>query len=565
MSIVRSSVTASLSVSNKDGDVRQFPINSLTLSYGLNEIPTGHVQIGLGVSVLDPKQRSVVTQEALSYLRSKNRVKVVGRVTGEFSNKHDWYDKDVTWFDGKIAHNANQITRGAAALNVSLKHWLGDLEGSDLLVSYANNQDLVGRTSAAVSYGARPFSVNDGINLGSIGALADTANIVQDIDRFAEDIWGGAIKELLAQIMTNPLTAILDDNCVSATNRVPNKAKVALSRIQGMSTRLGKETTIPCVLETIPGQDLSNELLYSIAAEITDRPAQSFRNSDIWSLIVGYYAQIFSCRLVPRFDDAIFAPITPSYRDAYCVEVGANDIFQLDALEPMASSIRKIGISLGASAAFGLDANSIAQAAFNGVCYPNDEKSNDNETGEVRFISPPPFLRSIEMAQHQVFHELSQKRQTLGGTASVEPLDNAEADAAILKIQDQVAILAYRYAKTAYFEQKIINKTVKVVGKLRFDIAPGTMLRVRPDIDQYVGVGARPPSIQGLVTRVTIVVDASRRVASTMLQLSHVRTAEENRSDEFTTDKHPLYARTFVGAPLHDDYLNPDCEADDGS
>jgi hypothetical protein len=61
----------------------------------------------------------------------------------------------------------------------------------------------------------------------------------------------------------------------------------------------------------------------------------------------------------------------------------------------------------------------------------------------------------------------------------------------------------------------------------------------------------------GTVMRVSIGINADSQSAGTTLTLSHMRTLEENADDKYSVNEHPLYDKTFIGAPLLDSLQFP--------
>jgi hypothetical protein len=89
-------------------------------------------------------------------------------------------------------------------------------------------------------------------------------------------------------------------------------------------------------------------------------------------------------------------------------------------------------------------------------------------------------------------------------------------------------------------------------GKLRFDIAPGSIVKVKPPINE---IGKSNTPMYGAVVQVSFVINAEQHTAGTSFALSHVRTEKENDIKNTTSKKHyvgtvaPIYKDEPPGSP----------------
>jgi hypothetical protein len=92
----------------------------------------------------------------------------------------------------------------------------------------------------------------------------------------------------------------------------------------------------------------------------------------------------------------------------------------------------------------------------------------------------------------------------------------------------------------------------EVSGKLRFDIAPGSSVRVEtgrakniPAADDQLA-----QNMYATVMQVSYLVNAEAGQAGTAFTLAHVRTESENKADATSVEKPPMYKRAWRGAPM---------------
>lgn len=574
MTILRTAVTVMLRVYDaSQEESRLLPVTAVTASFAVNEIPTCQVQVGLGYLLRRSSQVSVIDASTRRFLQEDNMAQVLIGLEGEFKDGVEWDERATVLFEGKIKNVADQITRGAAALNVSMKSWVNDLQGDSLLYQYANVNDWrIPKDDPAANYGAAFSQVEGaagpgGPPAGAIGQLIDAASL--SANNVAQDIWGKGIKELMAKLASNPLANVLSGStCGEAVNRVPEKVKAAIERIQGPTSVLGRPYSSGAVPLRMAesgvdpnGQPIGFDTLINdaVAVAIAHEPIDTFRNSDAWTKIINLYCPLFGCAFVPRVQDAMFVPYMPALRDAYCTRITANEIVQLDTLEPISKPVKAIGVISGTRDMFNSsEAMSLEDVYAISACFsPSDNPRNN---GRVDVIPPPAWLRRLATFQDAATVALTEQVLAGGTVAPGQPLPPVDES----KI-DGIAGILRRYAKMVYYERRISGKSLKIVGKLRFDIAPGSVIRVSATPDQFQGMGQIATEFQGYVNRVTVVIDVTRRAANTIFQLSHNRTIEDNALDSFTTDRHPMFSEQFYGAPLIDQYDPSPCQTYDAN
>jgi hypothetical protein len=111
------------------------------------------------------------------------------------------------------------------------------------------------------------------------------------------------------------------------------------------------------------------------------------------------------------------------------------------------------------------------------------------------------------------------------------------------------------YAKLIYAINALRGREGTVVGKLRFDIAPGTTIMIEAKGDKYLsdGVDTLATNMYGLVAKVHISINAEQASATTAFELTNLRTEVENNSADgrFSMERHPFFGNDyFKYAPL---------------
>jgi hypothetical protein len=110
-----------------------------------------------------------------------------------------------------------------------------------------------------------------------------------------------------------------------------------------------------------------------------------------------------------------------------------------------------------------------------------------------------------------------------------------------------------QYARMMYAVNALAGREGTIVGKLRFDIAPGTTVMIQARGDNYLsaGVDTLATDLYGFIAKVHISINAEQASATTAFEVTNLRTAKENESQRFSMIEHPFFMENyFKYAPL---------------
>lgn len=117
--------------------------------------------------------------------------------------------------------------------------------------------------------------------------------------------------------------------------------------------------------------------------------------------------------------------------------------------------------------------------------------------------------------------------------------------------------MGFRLAKAMYLDRAFAQREAAIVGKLRFDIAPGSCVALETiggTVPFYGGPGA--PKMYGCVRAVGFTIDATNATASTTLHIQALRSEREKELQGTTITEHPvfsdLWSGTYLAKPLND-------------
>jgi len=184
-----------------------------------------------------------------------------------------------------------------------------------------------------------------------------------------------------------------------------------------------------------------------------------------------------------------------------------------------------------------------------GGCYDTGDKM-----GVTLYIPAPRWLAGVSFAGGP---EASGLQQNTPVPTSTTP--TATGPAAAPAPDPNINQLYQAFAHSHYVASTLRGRTGPLSGKLRFDIAPGSIVQVHRDPELFLaGVDQLAQDYYACVSRVTIAINAEARMASTSFALSHMRTAAENDDDRYSVTAHPLFGSSvFTGAPLIDAWSFP--------
>lgn len=191
---------------------------------------------------------------------------------------------------------------------------------------------------------------------------------------------------------------------------------------------------------------------------------------------------------------------------------------------------------------------------FGGV-YQSSEPEDVN--GLLMAIPPPAWLKGVTAAGAYAANVLGINDNSPVNTDSQPAIAELPDDPAVAEIPgedtvSQIQKLYESYAHTIYVSTSLLGRRLTLSSKLRFDIAPGSLLRLDPQPQEfYAGVDSLAVPLYGHVAEVSINVNCEASRAETTLHLTHIRSSLEYDQDNVSVTEHPLFGKdVYTGAPL---------------
>lgn len=542
----------------------QIPIAQITLQYGLNAIPTASAVIALGRSVRTLQDSAIYQQIS----KIKQMVPVIIYATGALGDwstygrrgaKQQWPVSNQTHilFTGYFSGFSYKRSQGRVSLVANLVNKLFDLSCSSMGskdVVPGSPQDLMtpalymdsGGGNALVSSAAFLFALTADMEVDFPDALMKSLYEVaatNQIQLHNTDLWclnpvqGNPVFKVAANTKATEVIAEsglwwdglqeysgnvkIDNNRANSTPYTKFNKKYPLM-VQGTSTA-------------------------TIASKISSVFFNSLAGTSMWSMLVGSLLPAFGCAVMPINRTAFIAPLIPSCRTAYKT-IGTDEYVDLNF------SIRShrplFGVGVMGQYGFATDILTSRKNCVGASYVPRDAKGEPLSEGMWLFVNAPFWMDDwINFDTTEAANDLMNKpaNNVIGiKKPPAAPARNL-ADEAVTW-NDMMT----RYAQLHYITNGLMGREGLLTGKLRLDIAPGSTICIQARSDvMRSGVDQLAEDLYGLVARVVVNINAEEATASTTFELTHIRTATENKEDRFAMANHPFFGNNFfTGAPL---------------
>lgn len=530
-----------LTINGVKYDVAQF-----TASWSLNEVPTAACLVAIG---RDARSQNAATPAKIHTTAANLKQMLPAQVT--FTPKGEYATDGRIWpgisqviFDGYYTGMGYRKVQGKAYVILNLVHWLVDLGFSSTLSVNSHPTNPTQLTAPAIipllqSAGASGEPIYAAHHLGH--------EIIRST--VESDLWLGIKNFLCALANVNKMRVYCGNICGGNGTFPPNdRALKALKRIEGGGDCASATSLhhLPLALET-KGISLVTD---AVASAITEKTLESFANVTFWDTLIGDIFPMFNMAIVPLVDTAVVIADTPGFRTAWKT-INPSEAEVLDSSGLIPRPLHAVAVYGDYESITGVGQTGADMICVGG-CWVED--ANDVGDGVTQFVKSPAWLRrvsSVGVLGPFTSGVISDSPSKTATTIDDPP----EADDPVpADLVSSVNELYKLYAHSVYMTNMLRGRNFLISGKLRFDIAPGSIVEVLADPELFLpGVDSLAETVFGSVYRVTVSINAEARLAGTSFHLVSVRSASENKDDRTSIDAHPLFgANVFKGAPLVD-------------
>jgi len=527
------------------------PASQISITYGLSDIPTASAQIALGRDVRTQNDSSVYGAVDSIKQMAEAEIWVLGAL-GDFNTsgtggvrKQFPQANGAVIFKGYVSGLTYRRSAGRVTLIVNFVNKLFDLSASS-----GGSKDVV--PGAPHSFMQSTMEEGPGGIYYTHGATKLSGTLPDQI----KTDFSKAIMEGLKYIADNNQLQTNDHELWCGRSPIDEREanNRALNVIEQFGTWEGIATfssspymapyvsACPLLLHT-NGFELAGRV-------ISDQIGMSLASTSMWGTLVYSVLPGFGAGIIPMARGAILAPVLPMARQHQAtIFPGDYADFNLSA-----QSQRPLyGVGVMANYIMGTLTDKDPKQCVGATFVAKADNGSPINDGMWLFVNAPPWLED--------YTNFDPKSST-GDADVIKVLSDVSHDAVGV---DDIAVDRdvgsevtdwndgmSKYAQMMYATQALRGREGTLVGKLRFDIAPGTTILISAKGDQLSsGVDTLATDMLGFVARVTISINAEQASAVTTFELTNLRTAKENETDRFSLDAHPFFGQNyFKYAPI---------------
>lgn len=519
-------------------------IVAISATFGLNSIPTASLTVAVGHDARSGRTKEATIHKLRKKIKPRDKAKVWLKITPEAGKKEKMESGEFLIFEGMLAGIGYQRSHNSANYVIQLMHWLDDLNNSSALNGkWFQNAPFLMATNAAF------IALQTEGNAHSSVPIIDVNGEIITKSNIQTDLWAEVIKPIFKRIATWDLPQSKpNDAALEALKRMPNGAPLGP---QGAAAA-GITTPLRLDITDLPGYNIE----LSVRTALTKDALESFAYTSFWGKLVGEYAPQFFFAVSPGVEHACVIPFFGGLKhdgntkyvikgDEYSYAnfnaslgqlIDSVVVFWPSQLDPM--------LGVGGEAK---TTDRYTQPA--GQWPPNPPK---DRPGLKLFKDLPSWLTSMSPWPIFAGPTTSIKGKRPGdcmcpGTGEENPppdwflppdISNAMSNA-----------VCERFAEHFYKTEFLSQRYGELSGKLRFDIAPGSIVKIEMPTSEIQSDGA----MIAAVTQVSYAINAERALAGTSFALSYIRTEEEDEDTELVSKEYaPLYVKgtKWPGGPL---------------
>ncbi len=577
--------------------VVEFNIVQFTSSFEINGIPSASILITIGRRADDPCNKIAQIHNYVNDLKLIIPVVVKMKAISCDGNPgpETWPTDEFRIFEGYATGSGVRKTSHGIEYTVFLTHWLSDLSFSSAIsrttlpispgqLSFASafmeqssggagDKHMTASTlalkymsSAVVKddfWGAAQEVIPASPNVDLVFEyLSEGVDIDSAFNLSLEEetvISGGGLKRWFVELAQRDQIDLITNSSFNfgTLNRPNYEALRALSRFEpNANGESGYKLGVPLRM-LFDSDDQAEIVALSIANSIAGISLESVSSTTIWDKIIQIGAEyIFS--VIPMVGRALTVPWTPGLRNVWRT-IWATQYERIESTASMPRPLRGVVMYRGrAHAQAGGDlnvGNLPPKDAAAGVFY--EARPGD---GLVIFKEAPAWLSDV--VPRSTYPPPS--KIPFGTATDPAPgIDSGEIDeyedrtpAEMMTIMNP---LLRRYAQASFMQEILRGRQGYVSGKLRFDIAPGSCIRIQGSEEQ--GIRGRGTGFEefmyATVIGVTTSINSETGAAGTSLHIMFIRNPDENSNDATSTSANTLWANPdslWFGGPLVDAY-----------
>lgn len=543
------------------GEVRD--IVAISGTFALNTIPKASLVLACGVNPL-ANNKPASAHTILSTVKMRAKVKVWLEFDTTDGKKEKSPSQKLMVFDGYYAGFGFQRAQDNAQYTMHLVHWLDDLNAGSML--------------SRNFFPGAGYSLAENANAWSISARQGRSGIVQAIpgldpnrdyiqySKYTNDFWGQTIKPLLLK-MAGPDWPRPDERCKPASELAAEAAGeedpliAALNRMPGTGAVNPNPAKLPLNFDDLSDNLNEGMLDRAINQGMSQSGLAGFNYSTMWSMLIGVWGPSFLFAISPAVE---FANVIPYFGGLRFQDGGSNfktikadEYGYANFMCNTGTILEAISIYWGQGSSTNIISGDIKALNRTSFCSPAGTfppLGMRDHRGTILVKEPPNWVTNYVGFNPYTVASTGMVGRYTGGAMetpeSGEPTpaggkpDRAEAHRQI-KDSRLLDVFAEHWYKSEFLQQRY----GELSGKLRFDIAPGSIVKIEAPRNVMPMLPDNTDMV-GMVAQVSFVINAELANAGTSFSLTNIRSIDEDK-EELKTAKLPLmYKKEWAGGPL---------------
>lgn len=527
-----------------DGIIFDDEVVGCSATFGLNSIPTASATIACGINVRTGKPSRIHDQLDNLKPRTKATIKLSITPVGGRIEKSPRGTKVI--FEGYYIGVGMQRSNTNANYLLHFVHWLDDLNCGSIL-----NGNFYPGMPADLAQAATITAINTAPNaMGSPIGVVDNNGELVNIGHLTSDLWGDVLKPLFKNV--SALLHPASQGCLGEDDD-HEIADKALEKMPGDAPRPGK---LPMALDGID----SELIAMNVNKGLSDLIYSNAGYNSFWSKLVGEMAPSFLFGVSPG---VTFANVIPFFGGLKIDEntawrtIHLNDYNYANFNSNMQQIIESVNVYYAFTGNSNLHGGRLPGDPMMSYCNPvgyYPDPGDRDLRGVIMVKELPHWLHNTTGLELYSLEALMPKVDTHkpgeGETTPTGPIKKRPPTT----VEDHKTV-AKKFCEHWYKTMVLGQRYGEFSGKLRFDIAPGSMLAIEvppspPPINPVPDNENSPKHLFASVTQVSYNINAEQHTAGTSFTITNIRNKAENENGKLTADLPPLYTEKWVGGPL---------------
>lgn len=520
---------------------------SFSGSYALNSIPVGVATIAAGREMRSASPSQI--HETLQTLKLREAVEVRLKVTldqpdtGINGMNGQW----CVVFEGYYAGCGYQRTHESANYTLRFTHWLDDLACSSALNGSWHPgvpHDLAQSAECDIALMA------GGGGISTITPTLDPYFKIINKGNITTDLWGKVLKPLLDALAARAVGTQEPGGSNNAADDKSNNA-AAIAALKKMPGDSPNPAALPFDVE----DQNDNTLALAMVMALDKIIKTGLAYSSFWSKLIGEFGPEFLFGISPA---ATFANVIPYFGGISrpWITIKGSEYNYASFNNSLVSLIGAVELRFSQRSTSGIDIGGDGdnnQLSFYPPLARFPPKKDIGHRGQIIIKDPPAWItNNVPIAVYGPLASGVQGTPTdMVQQGNGAPPNDIQRPAGEEK-KLAASKIVQAYAEHLYKTEVLAQRRGELSGKLRFDIAPGSIVKIDAPDSEIIPAGQElNVKFYGMVTQVSFVINAETHSAGTAFVLTNLRTEAENNNTQLVSDTAPTYpAERWNGGPL---------------